>query len=64
MVSTLHNHQKLVGGKKGSVTARGTIASIVHTSTCAASVSQLWQRNYWSSTDTLAEMTGILVIGV
>ena len=65
VISTLFYHPNLVGGKKGSVAARGTIASIVHTSTCAASVSQLWLRNYWyTSTDTLAEMTGIYVIGV
>ena len=33
VVSTLTNHLNSVGGKKGSVAARGTIASIVHTST-------------------------------
>jgi hypothetical protein len=46
VVSTLTNHPKSVGGKKSSVAARGTIASIVHTRTCAASVSQFWLRNY------------------
>ena len=40
VVSTLTKHPNSVGGKKGSVAARGTIASIVHTSTCAASVLQ------------------------
>ena len=40
VVLTLTNHPNLVGGKKGSVTARGTIVNIVHTSTCAASVLQ------------------------
>ena len=40
VVSTLTNHPSSVGGKRGSVAARGTIASIVHTSTCAASVLQ------------------------
>ena len=65
VISTLFNHPNSVGGKKGSVAARGTMASIVHTSTCAASVSQLWLRNYWDTrTDTLAEMTGIYVICV
>ena len=52
-------------GLKYGVAARGTMVNIVHTSTCAASVSQLWLRNYWySSTDPLAEMTGIYVICV
>ena len=51
---TLFNHANLVGGKKGSVAARGTMVNIVHTSTRAASVSQFWLRNYWdTSTDTL-----------
>ena len=65
VVSTLTNHPKSVGGKKGSVAARGTMVNIVHTSTCAASVSQFWLSNYWvTSTDMLAEMTGIYVICV
>ena len=54
VVSTLTNHPNSVGGKKGSVAARCTMDNIVHTSTCAASVLQLWLRNYWdTSTDTL-----------
>ena len=65
VVSTLTNHPNLVGGKKGSVAARGTMVNIVHTSTCAASVLQFWLSNYWvTSTDKLAEMTGIYVICV
>ena len=40
VVSTLTNLPNSVGGKKGSVAARGTIASIIHTSTCTASVLQ------------------------
>ena len=40
VVSTLTYHPNSVGGKKGSVAARGTIAIVVHTSTCAASVLQ------------------------
>ena len=53
LVSTLTNHPKSVGGKKGSVAARGTMVNIVHTSTCAASVLQFQLRNYRdTSTDT------------
>ena len=40
VVSTLTKHPNSVGGKKGSVAARGTMNIIVHTSTCAASVLQ------------------------
>ena len=48
-----------------SVAARGTMVNIAHTSTCAASVSQFLLSNYWyTSTDMLAEMTGIYVICV
>ena len=65
VVSTLTNHPNSVGGKKGSVAARGTMVNIVQTSTCAASVLQFWLRNYWvTRTDMLAEMTGIDVICV
>ena len=65
VISTLTNHPDSVGGKKGSVAARGTMASIVHTSTCAASVLQFWLRNHWvTRTDMLAEITGIYVICV
>ena len=60
--STLLSYPNSVGGKKGSVAARGTMVNIVHTSTCAASVLQF---NYWvTCTDMLAEMTGIYVICV
>ena len=65
VVSSLTNHPNSVGGKKGSVAARGTMVNIVQTSTCAASVLQFWLRNYWvTRTDMLAEMTGIDVICV
>ena len=40
VVSSLFNYPNSVGGKKGSVAARGTMVNIVHTSTCAASVLQ------------------------
>ena len=40
VVSAFFNHPKSVGGKKGSVAARGTMNNMVHTSTCAASVLQ------------------------
>ena len=54
VISTLFNHPNSVGGKKGSVAARGTMVNIVHTSTCAASVLQFQLRNYRdTSTDTL-----------
>ena len=65
VVLTLFNHANLVGRKKDSVAARGTMVNIVHTSTCAASVLQFRLSSYWvTSTDMLAEMTGIYVICV